>query len=294
MKAKKNRFGIALSVTVVLFFLGVAKLLTITDVPPDEAASSGSSIGQKEASSSGSSASCTEKASSGRKEAAAKSGGSAGPEEKLLPDGSAGQDGTSMPDSSAGPAQNGPVEKKKVALTFDDGPDSEYTPMLLDGLAERNVKATFFVIGKQAEQQPEVMERMVKEGHLIGNHTYNHVDIRHMTESAAKEEIKKANEVIEKYTGEEPCFLRPPFGSGSSKLERQIEMISVLWTIDTMDWACQNESKICTTVYREIEENSIILMHDEYPTSVRAALSIVDKLLEDGYEFVTVDQIVMD
>ena len=240
MKTRKNRYGIVLSVPVLLFFIGVAKLLTMNQAQLERPkALSGSSVSQED-------------------------------------------------------ADTGLLEKKKIALTFDDGPDSEYTPMLLDGLAERNVKATFFVIGKQAEAQPEVMERLVKEGHLIGNHTYNHVDIRHMTASAAKEEILKANEIIAKYTGEEPCFLRPPFGSGSSKLEKEIEMIPVLWTIDTMDWSCQNESKICSTVYREIKENSIILMHDEYPTTVRAALSIIDKLQKDGYEFVTVDKIVMD
>ena len=240
MKTKKNRYGIVLSVTVLLFFMGVAKLFTISQAQLERPkALSGSSVSQED-------------------------------------------------------ADLGLQEKKKIALTFDDGPDSEYTPMLLDGLAERNVKATFFVIGKQAEAQPQVMERLVKEGHLIGNHTYNHVDIQHMTASAAKEEILKANEIIAKYTGEEPCFLRPPFGSGSSRLEKEIEMIPVLWTIDTMDWSCQNESRICSTVYREVEENSIILMHDEYPTTVRAALRIIDKLQKDGYEFVTVDKIVMD
>ncbi len=239
MKSRKKRYGMVLSVTIFLFFLGVAKLFTMTDAQPD---------GSK-----------------------AMSGGSVSTDVSV-----------------------GPQEKKKIALTFDDGPDSEYTPMLLDGLAERKVKATFFVIGKQAEAQPEIMKRLVKDGHLIGNHTYNHVDIRHMTESAAKEEILKANEVITKYTGEEPCFLRPPFGNGSSRLEKDIEMIQVLWTIDTMDWACKNESKICNTVYREIKENSIILMHDEYPTTVRAALSIIDRLQKEGYEFVTVDEIVMD
>ena len=254
MKAKKNRYGIVLSVTVLLFFMGVAKLLTMTAAQQEERVSSANSIGD-----------------------------ATGEREQVLPDGTGSQD-----------TDTAIVEKKKVALTFDDGPDSEYTPMLLDGLAERNVKATFFVIGKQAEAQPQIMERMVKEGHLSGNHTYNHVDIRHMTESAAEKEIIKANEVIEKYTGEEPCFLRPPFGSSSSKMEKKMEMISVLWTIDTMDWACQNESKICSTVYREIKENSIILMHDEYPTSVRAALSVVDRLQKEGYEFVTVDKIVMD
>lgn len=201
---------------------------------------------------------------------------------------------SSLGDVDAGEAGGRQQEKKKVALTFDDGPDAEYTPLLLDGLAERGVKVTFFVIGKQAEAQPELMDRIVKEGHLIGNHTYNHVDIRHMTESAAVEELLKANEIISKYTGEEPCFMRPPFGSGSDKIEKKMEMIQVLWTIDTMDWACKNEAKICSTVYKEIEENSIILMHDEYPSTVRAALSIIDKLQDEGYEFVTVDQIVMD
>ena len=166
MKAKKNRYGIVLSVTVLLFFMGVAKLLTMTAAQQEERVSSANSIGD-----------------------------ATGEREQVLPDGTGSQD-----------TDTAIVEKKKVALTFDDGPDSEYTPMLLDGLAERNVKATFFVIGKQAEAQPQIMERMVKEGHLIGNHTYNHVDIRHMTESAAEKEIIKANEVIEKYTGRNRVF----------------------------------------------------------------------------------------
>ncbi len=185
-------------------------------------------------------------------------------------------------------------ERKKVALTFDDGPDTEYTPMLLDGLAKRGVKATFFVIGEQAEENPQLIKRMAQEGHLIGNHTYSHVDLKNLTDSAAKKEIKKANEVIEKYTGEEPCFLRPPFGSGRGKIEQELEMIQVLWTIDTMDWACKDEGQICSTVYREIEENSIILMHDEYPSTVRAAFRVIDDLQKKGYEFVTVDQMIWD
>lgn len=202
--------------------------------------------------------------------------------------------GRQMKAVSGSAVQQVQEEKKKIALTFDDGPDDECTPMLLDGLAKRGVKATFFVIAQEADAKPEIMERMVKDGHLIGNHTYSHVDLRNMTKSAAKAEILKANEVIEKYTGEKPCFLRPPFGNGRSKIEQELEMIQVLWTIDTMDWSCKNEGQICSTVLRKVKENSIILMHDEYPTSVRAALSIVDCLQERGYEFVTVDQILWD
>ncbi len=197
------------------------------------------------------------------------------------------------PASSAGVGRT-QAEKKKIALTFDDGPDEECTPMLLEGLAKRDVKATFFIIAKQADERPEIMKRMVKDGHLIGNHTYSHVDLRHMTDSAAKKEIEKANEVIEKYTGEKPCFLRPPFGNGRGKIEQELEMIQVLWTIDTMDWSCKDEGQICSTVLKKVEENSIILMHDEYPTSVRAALSLIDCLKKQGYEFVTVDEILWD
>lgn len=185
-------------------------------------------------------------------------------------------------------------EIKKIALTFDDGPDPEYTPMLLDGLAERGVKATFFVIGKSAEEHPEIMERIVREGHLVGNHTYNHVDLKNMTDAAAQEEIERANAVIEKYTGEPPCFVRPPFGSWREKLDEELDMIEVLWTVDTMDWACKNEGKICSTVFKEVKENSIILMHDEYPSTIRAAFNVIDRLQEEGYTFVTVDEIILD
>ena len=284
MNTKKYVYRTVISAVLLLFLTGTGKVITETE---KQAVSSANSAGQ------------------------GNGGGTEQEHGRMLPDdrgeqkemqadsdGSGEQKGTHADSGGQKGAEAGSGEetreKKKIALTFDDGPDSEYTPMLLDGLAERGVKATFFVIGKQAEEQPEVMKRIVDEGHLIGNHTYNHVDIRHMTQTAAKEEILKANEVIIKYTGEEPCFLRPPFGNGTSRLEKDVEMIQVLWTIDTMDWACKNEAQICSTVYREVKENSIILMHDEYPTTVRAALRVIDKLQKEGYEFVTVDKIVMD
>ena len=185
-------------------------------------------------------------------------------------------------------------ERKKVALTFDDVPNEEYTAMLLDGLKERGVKATFFVLGQEAENHPELMERMVEEGHLIGNHTYSHVNLSQLTDSAAREEIEKANQTIERYTGQPVCFLRPPFGAGKKELEQELEMIQVLWTVDTMDWACQDEGKICETVFSQVKDGSIILMHDEYLPTVRAALSVIDCMQEQGYEFVTVDEILMD
>ncbi len=292
MNTKKYVYRTVISAVLLLFLIGTGKVITETE---KQAVSSANSAGRGDSAGTGQEHGRMLPDDSGeQKEIQADSDGSG--EQKNIQadsDGSGEQKGTQA-DSGGQEGGAGTGEKKKIALTFDDGPDSECTPMLLDGLAERGVKATFFVIGKQAEEQPEVMKRIVDEGHLIGNHTYNHVDIRHMTQTAAKEEILKANEVIIKYTGEEPCFLRPPFGNGTSRLEKDVEMIQVLWTIDTMDWACKNESQICSTVYREVKENSIILMHDEYPTTVRAALRVIDKLQKEGYEFVTVDKIVMD
>ena len=133
------------------------------------------------------------------------------------------------------------LEDKKIAITFDDGPNLTYTPGLLQGLRERNVKATFFVIGKNAAEHPELIEEMKKDGHLIGNHTYNHIQLN----ASNRECSSDAGKVVE-------------------------------------------------TVLSQAEENSIILLHDQYDTSIAAAFAIIDKLKEEGYQFVTVDEILFD
>ena len=116
----------------------------------------------------------------------------------------------------------------QVALTFDDGPDPVWTPQLLDGLKERGVHATFFLIGKKVEGQEKLVERIYREGHLIGNHTYNHVDLSKLAKRDAKEEIEKTSNEIYKITGEYPCYLRPPFGRWREELEFQVEMLPVI------------------------------------------------------------------
>lgn len=298
---KKHIRRIAMSCGLALFFTIIVTMIDRVALHPErEEAAAGSSVviygtGRDSGQDAGMATGSGRPAGSGGTDAAGGSGKGDGPggSDAVYTAGSREGNGTNQ-DADLGNRPEPVVEKKKIALTFDDGPDEEYTPMLLDGLAERGVRVSFFVIGAAAKEQPEIMKRIVEEGHLIGNHTYNHVDLKTMTYTAARKEIKKANEVIAKYTGEEPCFLRPPFGSASKKIEKELEMIQVLWTIDTMDWSCQNEESICNTVYREIEENSIILMHDEYPSTVRSALSIIDRLQNEGYEFVTVDEIVMD
>ena len=127
------------------------------------------------------------------------------------------------------------TETRKIALTFDDGPHPYYTEQLLDGLKERNVRATFFVTGEHAELYPDIIERMKEEGHLIGNHTYSHMQLKTGSLDAFKEELVKTNEIISGITGEEVLFVRPPYGTWEKSLEAELNMFPVLWTIDPLD-----------------------------------------------------------
>lgn len=185
------------------------------------------------------------------------------------------------------------MEHPKVALTFDDGPSAKYTPLLLDGLKERGVHATFFLMGKNIDGNEELVQRMQKEGHLIGNHTYNHVQLNKIPREMACEEIQKTNNEIYEVTGVYPSYIRPPFGAWQENLELCVTMLPVFWDIDTLDWKSKNVDSVVSIVKREVADGAIILMHDEYATSVEAALRVVDMLIEEGYEFVTVDEMIL-
>lgn len=186
------------------------------------------------------------------------------------------------------------MENPKIAITFDDGPDPVWTPQLLDGLKERGARASFFVMGKQAKAYPELVLRMQEEGHLIGNHTYSHIQLSKQNRETFKAELLKTNELLSEITGEEVQFVRPPYGSWDKSLETELTMLPVLWTIDPMDWCSSNVSGIVKKVTSKAKENAIILMHDEYSSSVAAALEIVDILQKEGYEFVTVDELLLN
>lgn len=183
---------------------------------------------------------------------------------------------------------------RKVAITFDDGPHPFYTEQLLDGLKERGVHATFFVTGAHAELHPDIIMRMQEEGHLIGNHTYSHIQLRKGNRETFKEELIKTNEIIKEITGEEVEFVRPPYGSWDKSFEKELNMFPVLWNVDPLDWCSGNVSCIVEKIVNKTGENDIILMHDYYDTSVTAALEAIDELMEKGYTFVTVDEILFD
>lgn len=204
------------------------------------------------------------------------------------------------PGGEAGGQENGAGEagqdgiKPQIALTFDDGPSAQYTPALLDGLKERNVKASFFVIGANIEKDgnKEIIKRMYEEGHLIGNHTYHHVDLSNLSVEDAHRELQMTDSMVRDITGEEPALVRPPFGEFPQGLEEP-DKLYVKWTVDSRDWVTKNTAEIVRKVVTDTEENDIILMHDCYGTSVEAALQIIDVLREKGYEFVTADRLLM-
>ena len=193
---------------------------------------------------------------------------------------------------------------RKIALTFDDGPHPSCTEELLDGLKERNVQATFFVTGQNAEKYPDIIRRAKKESHLIGNHTYSHMQLTKRNEEAFKKELVRTNDILKKITGEDVLFVRPPYGCWSKNFEKELNMLPVLWNIDPLDWCSEDAECISNIVLskirinknkgKEIEHNWIILLHDQYDTSVEAAFMIVDELQKEGYTFVTVEEILLD
>ena len=187
-----------------------------------------------------------------------------------------------------------PHENKKIALTFDDGPHPVYTPMLLDGLKKRGVRASFFILGQGAECYPEVIARMEEEGHLIGNHTYSHMQYSSRRELEFGEELIKTNEIVKDITGQDVMFVRPPYGSWNKKYETQLNMFPVLWSVDPLDWTTTNVTKIVKAVVSKAGENDIILLHDCYASTVTATFEIIDILQKEGYEFVTVDELLLD
>ena len=185
-------------------------------------------------------------------------------------------------------------EVRKIAITFDDGPHPTYTEQLLDGLKERGVHATFFVTGEHAQLHPDIISRMQEEGHLIGNHTYSHIQLTKSNREVYKEELIRTNEIIKEITGQEVQYVRPPYGSWDKSFEKELNMIPVLWNVDPLDWCSDNVSCIVEKIVSKAGENDIILMHDYYATSVTAALEAIDELLEKGYTFVTVEEILFD
>lgn len=182
-------------------------------------------------------------------------------------------------------------EPKYVALTFDDGPRADTTTRLLDGLLERGASATFFVIGEQIACNKELLQRMKAEGHQIGNHTYSHVRLLTSDKDAVVEEVHKAEAMLNEAVGEGSFWLRPPYGLIGSERAALIKTPMIYWSVDPQDWKLLNKDKVVSAVLCAVQPGDIILLHDFYSTSVDAALEIIDRLREEGYAFVTVEEL---
>lgn len=183
---------------------------------------------------------------------------------------------------------------KKIAITFDDGPNPDYTMTLLEGLKKRGVKATFFVLGEEVEAFPDILEEIHEDGHLIGVHSYKHVNFGQIGTEAALDQIETTRDAIYTVTGEYPGFIRPPYGCWEKSLDAKVPMIEVLWDVDPRDWATKDADTVVNRILNNVEPGSIILLHDASASSVQAAFTVIDVLQEQGYQFVTVEDLLLE
>ncbi len=181
--------------------------------------------------------------------------------------------------------------KKLVALTFDDGPSSATTPSLLDTLKNRDVPATFFMLGYMARSNPEIVKRIKAEGHDIASHTMYHQNLIRITPAAVQADINEANAVFQDILGHSLEYTRPPYGNINDAVRNNVGTPMILWSVDTLDWKNQNTDSIISTTMSEVSDGAIILMHDIYPTTVNAVPVLIDELRKAGYEFVTISEL---
>ena len=188
------------------------------------------------------------------------------------------------------------VDGPYIAMTFDDGPSPETTPRLLDILKQRNIKATFFMIGQNAERNPEIVKRILADGHEIGNHSWTHPQLAKLPDDRVTEEITKTQNAITNASGYTPKLLRPPYGSitGRQKewIENQFGLSVILWSVDPFDWKRPGASVIQQRILAGARPGAIILSHDIHKQTVDSMPATLDALAAKGFRFVTVSQLI--
>nr|WP_304219442.1 polysaccharide deacetylase family protein [Fredinandcohnia onubensis] len=188
---------------------------------------------------------------------------------------------------------NGP-NKKQVALTFDDGPDSTVTSAVIGVLDQYGVKGNFFFLGSEAEKHPEVVKEAYEKGHLVLSHSYHHVQLDQLSEPEVRNEVELAGTAIEEIIGQAPALVRTPYGSTNelvAEVAKENNVSIILWSIDSLDWAQRSTDVISSNVLTNIRNGDIILMHtdaDEYDT-YEVLPSIIEELQEQGYEIVDLE-----
>lgn len=183
------------------------------------------------------------------------------------------------------------IEAPLIALTFDDGPRRSTTTQLLDGLAQRGVPATFFLIGEQLEGNEDLVLRMEREGHQVGIHTYGHALLTGLNRADFDAQVDRTRQMLRQILGHNDFLLRPPYGLYDAGVQSMAGCPIILWSIDPEDWGDKNTDRIVRHIVENASNGAIVLLHDIYPTSVEAALRVVDELHAQGYLFVTVEQL---
>ena len=197
---------------------------------------------------------------------------------------------------------HGPKNKKVVALTFDDGPYSPYTEQILDVLKEKDIKATFFVLGYNAERNIETIKRIVNEGHQLGNHSYSHLNFKKSSKEKISEEISTTNEILFKITGQKVKIMRPPLGAKNFDVvnaAQKLGLKTILWSAAGQDWANHGIDKTVEKTLKEFKDGGIILLHDGDSLESKALREetiavttiLIEKLITQGYKFLTIDEL---
>jgi peptidoglycan/xylan/chitin deacetylase (PgdA/CDA1 family) len=213
----------------------------------------------------------------------------------------AAQDSTSTPSPTATPAKQITyaqvrVDQPYVAMTFDDGPSAENTPRLLDMLKQRNIKATFFLIGQNAAANPDLVRRILAEGHEIGNHSWTHPQLSKLSDDKVTAEITKTQDAIKDASGFTPTLLRPPYGAITARqrewIPNQFGLTIILWSVDPLDWKRPGPSVVTQRILSQVRPGAIVLSHDIHKQTVDAMPATLDGLIAKGYKFVTVSQLI--
>ncbi len=189
-----------------------------------------------------------------------------------------------------------PTAQPYVAMTFDDGPHPRLTPQLLDMLSARGIRATFYVIGRNAARYPQILQRMVNEGHEIGNHTWSHPNLNGHSDGSVLNQVDRTNRAVYEAVGRPPVTMRPPYGNLYDRqrlmLHQTRAMPTVLWSVDTLDWQRPGSSVVSSRVINGSHPGGVILAHDIHTATVRAMPAALDGVMGRGFRFVTVSELI--
>ncbi len=187
------------------------------------------------------------------------------------------------------------VDGPYVAITFDDGPHATLTPKLLDLLAARKLKATFFVVGECAAEYPEIMKRIVREGHELANHSYSHPNLAKMSDEAVRSQLQRTDELIKVAAGTRTTLMRPPYGSITPRQKQWMYETfgyrCIIWDVDPLDWKRPGPGVVRDRIVNQSKPGSIILAHDIHAATIEAMPGTFDGLLAKGFKFVTVSEL---